>query len=98
MSEQNGTEQVNGQVQGTQQAEVPQQQTQQVQQIVQQTEKQGFGGWLKKHWKGVTAGAAAILAGGGSAFVAYRKGKAAGIMSVPTPPTENEDYSLDPNR
>lgn len=52
--------------------------------------------WLKKHWKGVTAGAAAVVTAVGSAFVAYKKGKAAGIMSVPTPP--QEDYSLDPNK
>ena len=58
-------------------------------------EKKGFKAWLKKHWKGAAAGLAGALALGGSAVVAYKKGKAAGIMSVPVEPTE--DYSLNPN-
>lgn len=52
--------------------------------------------WFKRHWKGVTAGAVGVVTAVGSAFVAYKKGKAAGIMSVPQPPAE--DYSLDPNK
>lgn len=65
-------------------------------QAVPAEEKQGIKGWLKKHWKGVTGAIAGAVAAGGSAIVAYKKGKAAGIMSVPMP--EQEDYSLDPNR
>lgn len=91
------TEQVNGQVQ--QQVETPvQAEPQNVQQVAAQPEqKTGFGGWLKKHWKGVTA---AITGGGAavaSAVIAYKKGKAAGIMAAPAPAGEPEDYSLNPN-
>lgn len=90
------TEQVN---QGQQQVETPvQAEPQNVQQVAAQPEqKTGLGGWLKKHWKGVTA---AITGGGAavaSAVIAYKKGKAAGIMSVPAPTGEPEDYSLNPN-
>lgn len=45
-------------------------------------EKKGIGPWLKKHWKGVTAGAALIGGGIGSAFVAYRKGKSVGVAQT----------------
>ena len=65
-------------------------------QQVQAEEKKGLGGWLKKHWKGVTATIVGVGTAAGSAVVAYRKGKAAGIMSVPQ--QEADDYSLDPNR
>lgn len=61
-------------------------------------EKQGFGAWCKRNWKKLAAGATALLAAGGSAVVAYKKGKAAGIMSVPVPQQqEQDDYSLNPN-
>ena len=86
-----GQEQVqNVQVQA---AEAPVQQAAPVEQP-----KQGFGTWFKKHWKavvGTVAGAGAVV---GSGVVAYKKGKAAGIMSVPVPQQEPDDYSLDPNR
>ena len=58
-------------------------------------QKGGFGSWCKAHWKGITAGVLGALGIGGSAVVAYRKGKAAGIASVPV--TDGEDYSLNPN-
>lgn len=86
-AEQNGQQQV-------QQQEPVQQQA--VQQQVQTEEKKGFGGWLKKHWKGVTATIIGAGTAVGSAVVAYKKGKAAGVMSVPQ--QEADDYSLDPNR
>lgn len=60
-------------------------------------QKTGFGGWLKKHWKGVVGGVTATAAAVGSAVVAYKKGKAAGVMSVPVQQTETDDYSLNPN-
>ena len=58
--------------------------------------KETLGQKLKKHWKGVTATIVGVGTAAGSAVVAYRKGKAAGIMSVPQ--QEADDYSLDPNR
>lgn len=69
--------------------------------VVQQTavateEKKGFGAFCKAHWKGITAGVLGALGIGGSAIVAYKKGKAAGIASVPLP-NEEDDYSLNPN-
>ena len=86
--------------QGQQTAGVPAQaETPQV--VVQQpaeTQKQGFGGWLKQHWKGAVAVLTGAAAVGGSAVVAYKRGKAAGIMSVPVPQQEQEDYSLNPNQ
>lgn len=90
----NGTEQVDGQ----QQVETPvQAEPQQAQVVVQVTEpkKEGIGGWLKKHWKGVTAAVTGTGAAVASAIVAYRKGKAAGMNCMP--PQEQEDYSLNPN-
>ncbi len=95
-TEQN-VEQVNGQTQVNEtpaQAETPVQQAPQ-QQVV--TEKKGFGTWLKAHWKGVTAAVTGAGAAVASAVVAYKKGKAAGIMSVPAPQQDAEDYSLNPN-
>lgn len=69
-----------------------------VQQQPAEPEKQGFGAWCKRNWKKLAAGATALLAAGGSAVVAYKKGKAAGIMSVPVPQQqEQDDYSLNPN-
>lgn len=59
-------------------------------------EKGGFKGWFKKHWKAVTAAALGAAAAGGSAFAAYKKGKAAGMAVVPAQ-QEAEDYSLNPN-
>ena len=59
-------------------------------------EKGGFKGWLKKHWKAVTAAALGAAAAGGSAYAAYRKGRAAGIAVAPAQ-QETEDYSLNPN-
>ena len=61
------------------------------QQVTPAEEPKGFKAWLKKHWKGLTAAAA-----GGSAYAAYRKGKAAGMAGVPVN-QEPEDYSLNPN-
>lgn len=95
-TENQGTvEQQNAQnVQAQQQAEQPVAAPQQ--QVPTQQEKEGFGGWLKKHWKGVAATIVGAGTAVGSAVVAYRKGKQAGVMSVPVP--DQEDYSLDPNR
>lgn len=92
MANQNKTEQ---EKQGTEQNQQTEQQNVE-QKTEQQTEqKAGFGAWCKRHWKGLVAGVTGALAVGGSAVVAYKKGKAAGIMSVPVP--EQEDYSLNPN-
>ena len=71
--------------------------TQPVAQPVAQPQQEG---WFKTHWKGLTAGAAAVVTAATSAWLAYKKGKAAGIASVPQQPvqqTEPEDYSLNPN-
>ena len=61
----------------------------------QEPKQQKAKGWLKRHWKGVAAAGTGIGAAVVSAFVAYKRGKAAGINSVPVP--EPEDYSLNPN-
>ena len=90
-----GTQEQEQQVQ--QQNNAPEQPAPVAQATVQVVEqKNGFGAWLKKHWKGLTAG---VLGPGGlvtSAFVAYKKGKAAGMAQTPMP-VEQEDYSLNPN-
>jgi hypothetical protein len=98
MSEQNGNVTVeNGQqVQQTVEQPAVQQPVQQAAAPAQQQVEPPKPNWFKRHWKGVTAGAVGLVTAVGSAFVAYKKGKAAGIMSVPTPP--QEDYSLDPNK
>lgn len=96
----NGQNQKNEQVQQVEaKVETPVQQA--AEPVVQQQaapveEKGGFKKWLKDHKKGVIATVIGAFTAGGSAFVAYKKGKAAGIMSVPVP--EQDDYSLDPNR
>ena len=73
-------------------------QPQNVQQPAVTEEKGGFGAFCKRNWKKIVAGVTGALAIGGSAVVAYKKGKAAGIMSVPVPQqSEQEDYSLNPN-
>ena len=59
-------------------------------------EKLGFGGWLKKHWKGVTATVVGVGAAVGTSIAAYKKGKAAGAYCA-TMPADQEDYSLNPN-
>ena len=66
------------------------QQTVQTQQVVEKKPN-----WFKQHWKGIAAAGAAILTTLGVSKVAYNKGKAAGINSVPLPP--QDDYSLNPN-
>lgn len=48
----------------------------------QKTEKLG---WLKRHWKAVAGAIAAVVTIGGTGVVAYKKGKAKGIMEVPVP-------------
>ena len=78
------------------QAAEPQQVVQQPVAQVQQ-ETGGFKNWLKKHWKGVVGGSLGLGTAVGSAWVAYKKGKAAGINSVPMPTGQEEDYSLNPN-
>ena len=93
--------------QKVEETEVKQEEVQQAQEVqaaptpVQQQaapaeEKGGFKGWLKKHWKGVTAAVVGAAAAGGSAYAAYKKGKAAGMAGVPAQ-QEPEDYSLNPN-
>lgn len=95
----NGNQKQNEQqVEEVKQVETPvQAEPQQAQVVVQVTEpkKEGIGGWLKKHWKGVTAAVTGTGAAVASAIVAYRKGKAAGMNCMP--PQEQEDYSLNPN-
>lgn len=90
-----GTEQ---QVAEQQVQQVPeQQQPQQVQQpvVIVQTEKEGIGAWFKRHWKGVVGAVTGALAVGGSAVVAYKKGKQAGFNSMPQ--QQDDCYSLNPN-
>lgn len=98
MSNQNQNQKTEGQEQvqnvQVQAAEAPVQQTA----PVAEQPKKGFGAWLKQHWKGVVGAVAGTGAVIGSGVVAYKKGKAAGIMSVPVPQQEPDDYSLDPNR
>lgn len=53
--------------------------------------------WFKRNWKKVAAGAAAVTAAVGSAFVAYNKGKQAGAAAYYPPQSDGEDYSLNPN-
>ena len=60
-------------------------------------EKLGFGGWLKKHWKGVTAAVVGVGTAVGTSIAAYKKGKAAGQACAPMPIQDQEDYSLNPN-
>lgn len=79
-----------------QQAETQQPVPSPVQQQAPVEEKGGFKVWLKKHWKGVTAAVVGAAAAGGSAYAAYKKGKAAGMAGVPAQ-QEPEDYSLNPN-
>ena len=82
------------------QQNVPQQVEQpQMQQVAAQVEpqKEGFGNWCKRHWKGLVAGITGTGAVVTSAILAYKKGKAAGVASVPMPVVEQEDYSLNPN-
>ena len=58
----------------------------------------GFGAWLKRHWKGVTAGGAGLAAAAASTVVAYKKGKQLGVDH--TVQYYNSDGSvspLDPN-
>ena len=80
-----------------QQTAAPQQETTPVvvQQVVVPAEETGFKGWLKKHWKGVTAALVGAGAAAGSAVVAYKKGKAAGVAYAPQ--QDDDNYSLDPN-
>lgn len=95
---QNTTEQGNGQVQQVNTpAQAEPQQNVQVTAPVQQ-EKPGFKDHCKKHKKGIIAAILGIGATTVSAIMAYKKGKAAGIMSVPPAQVaEPEDYSLNPN-
>jgi hypothetical protein len=97
-----------GNNQKVEETEVKQEEVQQAQEVqaaptpVQQQaapveEKGGFKGWFKKHWKGVTAAVVGAAAAGGSAYAAYRKGKAAGINAGVPVNQEPEDYSLNPN-
>ena len=91
----NGTATTEGQ-QGAPQ--VTQQQTQTVpQQQTEQAEKKGFKVWLKQHWKGVTATIVGTGAAVVSAVEAYKKGKAAGVASVPVQQQDADDFSLNPN-
>ena len=109
MANQNNNQKVNGAteqvvtepVQTQVNAEVPVQPAPApVQQQVAPQQEGGFKTFCKKHWKGLVAGVTGIVGTAASAVVAYKRGKAAGIMSVPVPPmaTDQEDYSLDPNR
>jgi len=91
-------EQVQQQVAQAENPQVPQQPEQPVvqQQVSANAEEQGgLKNWVKKHKKGVIGAIVGTVTAGVSGFVAYKKGKAAGIMSVPVP---EQDYSLDPNR
>lgn len=94
----NGTEGQQVTDQQGQQAPAQNQTPEGQQQVVNQTEeKLGFGGWLKKHWKGVTATVLGVGTAVGTSIAAYKKGKAAGVASVPCQYQE-EDYSLNPNQ
>lgn len=50
-------------------------------------------GWLKKHWKAVTAAVAAVVTIGGTGVVAYKKGKAKGIMEIPVQDDDGGAYN-----
>lgn len=92
----NGTQQVvgnDGAASAQPVQEVPQQVVAaQAPAVVPETKEPNF---FKKHWKKLVAGAAAVAAAAGSAFVAYNKGKQAGAVCYP--PNDGEDYSLNPN-
>ena len=82
-----------------QEAQQQAQQTQQeapvvAQQQAQEQQKSGFGNWMKRHWKGVVGTVTGALAVGGSAIVAYKKGKAAGAVMQTQ---QEDDNSLNPN-
>lgn len=78
-----------------QEQKTEQQQPEQQEQKTEQQQK-GFWPWVKRHKKGVTATVVGIVTAVSSGFVAYKKGKAAGINMIPVP-QENEDGSLNPN-
>lgn len=81
-----------GEVNGTETKE-QQQPAQAEQQAVTTEPKDTFGKKLKRHWKGLTAGALGILTIGATAVAAYKRGKSVGTVV----PNEPEDYSLNPN-
>lgn len=91
-NEQVVNQQQNGQVnQEATQAPAQQQAQQVVEQPKEEPKKENF---FKKHWKGITFGGVGLAATVTSAIAAYKRGKAAGIASVPQ---QQEDYSLNPN-
>lgn len=94
----NGTTEQVVNEQPVQQNVVPEQPAPVAQQVAQvEPQKEGFGAWCKRHWKGLVAGVTGTGAVVTSAIFAYKKGKAAGVASVPMPQVEPEDYSLNPN-
>lgn len=88
------TEQVAEQQAQQAETQAQQQPTEQPQIVVVQKQN-GFLQWCKQHWKGLVACIAGAGAVTGSAIVAYKKGKAAGLNYAPMP--EQDDYSLNPN-
>ena len=61
-------------------------------------QKEGFGAWLKRHWKGVTAGGAGLGAAAASVVLAYKKGKQIGVdQTVQYYNTDGSVSPLDPN-
>ena len=72
-----------------------QKQEQQAQTTEQQKTEPKKDSFFKRHKKGIAIGGTGVVAAIISAVAAYKRGKAAGIASVPVPP--QEDYSLNPN-
>ena len=86
-------EQVNQEQQQAQQAPA-QKQEQQAQTTEQQKTEPKKDSFFKRHKKGIAIGGTGVVAAIISAVAAYKRGKAAGIASVPQ---QQEDYSLNPN-
>lgn len=61
--------------------------------------KKGVGGWLKEHWKGVTATVIGVGTAVASVAKAYTMGKQAGVNNCYQQMQSNDDseYALNPN-
>ena len=61
--------------------------------------KKGVGGWLKEHWKGVTATVIGVGTAVASVAKAYTMGKQAGVNNCyqQMQSNDNSEYALNPN-
>lgn len=61
--------------------------------------KKGVGGWLKEHWKGVTATVIGVGTAVASVAKAYTMGKQAGVNDCyqQMQSNDNSEYALNPN-